>query len=538
MADYLPKPFADLANWWTPIDSYTPPTMPTSAPNRLLTGAWRMPYFNALLGLATGCQADPAINRSVFPNTSTWWFWSGSPDADFSDFAWSVHFSNGDTYSYITRDGNFRVRLVRGGQSFALLASPASQLAAPNTVVSFAPITLQASQAGSGNAAWGGARISGEGNPELEVNGSGQWVTEAIVHSGDSLQVRLTSGAAVSSHSATLVLHSGNTVGTADDASNAGNETTTLAETSATFTVQVLGHIVTASAPAGHGSITPTSQTVSDGGTASFTVTPDAGYYVDSVNGDTCTPVHGSGDSWTVPNITDPCAVAANFAAESLTATGAPNPAEWGQTITLSSAWSGAGSGAGEIITFMEGATTLCTAAMQADGTASCSPTPPLAVGSYIITANYPGDSLNGATSATFALTVNKAAQAITAFAATPANPVYSPGGTFTVSATGGGSGNPVTFASSTSGVCTTGGANGATVTMVSAGSCSITANQAGNANYLAAPDVTIHLRLAVPYIPVPTLGRWALMLLGLLLGGAGLAWRRWRLAGCRVARD
>ncbi|HET8897982.1 MAG TPA: IPTL-CTERM sorting domain-containing protein [Rhodanobacteraceae bacterium] len=48
-----------------------------------------------------------------------------------------------------------------------------------------------------------------------------------------------------------------------------------------------------------------------------------------------------------------------------------------------------------------------------------------------------------------------------------------------------------------------------------------------GNANYLPAPNVTASFRLAVPAVPVPTLGRWALMLLGLLLGGAALARRR-----------
>ncbi|NDJ14513.1 MAG: hypothetical protein EBY17_25510, partial [Acidobacteriia bacterium] len=46
----------------------------------------------------------------------------------------------------------------------------------------------------------------------------------------------------------------------------------------------------------------------------------------------------------------------------------------------------------------------------------------------------------------------------------------------------------PVSFASSTQSVCTV---SGTTVTLVSAGSCSITASQAGNGNYAAAPPVT-----------------------------------------------
>jgi hypothetical protein len=75
----------------------------------------------------------------------------------------------------------------------------------------------------------------------------------------------------------------------------------------------------------------------------------------------------------------------------------------------------------------------------------------------------------------------------------TPSNPVTitpSPSGTAaTLSATGGGSGNPIVFASSSPPtVCTV---NGTTVTYFGAGNCVITADQAGNATYSAAPQVT-----------------------------------------------
>ena len=57
----------------------------------------------------------------------------------------------------------------------------------------------------------------------------------------------------------------------------------------------------------------------------------------------------------------------------------------------------------------------------------------------------------------------------------------------FTVAATGGGSGNPVTFSSG--GVCTN---TGATFTMTSGtGTCTVKYDQAGDANYNAAPQVT-----------------------------------------------
>jgi len=60
----------------------------------------------------------------------------------------------------------------------------------------------------------------------------------------------------------------------------------------------------------------------------------------------------------------------------------------------------------------------------------------------------------------------------------------------FTVSATGGASGNPVTFTADPAGVCTASGANGSTITITGGGTCTVTANQAGNADYNAATAV------------------------------------------------
>jgi hypothetical protein len=84
--------------------------------------------------------------------------------------------------------------------------------------------------------------------------------------------------------------------------------------------------------------------------------------------------------------------------------------------------------------------------------------------------------------------------QTIINFIASPATPIFAPGGTFVVSATGGGSGNPVIFASSTTGVCTVAGA---TVSMLSGGTCTLTADQAGNANYLAATQAVLNVSIA-----------------------------------------
>lgn len=115
-----------------------------------------------------------------------------------------------------------------------------------------------------------------------------------------------------------------------------------------------------------------------------------------------------------------------------------------------------------------------------------------------------------------------KAAQVITGFEATPAVPPYSVGGTFTVGATGGGSGLPVVFSSKTPAVCTVAGA---VVTMHTAGACTLVASQAGDAQFQSAPSVTLTLYLGVPppaAQPIPTLGWWSLMLLAGLLPMVG----------------
>jgi hypothetical protein len=63
-------------------------------------------------------------------------------------------------------------------------------------------------------------------------------------------------------------------------------------------------------------------------------------------------------------------------------------------------------------------------------------------------------------------------------------------GGTVMVSASGGGSGNPVTFTSLTPSVCTNPNSQGIS-SLIAPGTCTFAANQAGNMDYSAAPQVT-----------------------------------------------
>ena len=76
---------------------------------------WRLPNIKELSSLAARDRYDPAINSTVFPNTPSDWYWSASPSADYSDYAWQLYFSYGyDAYNYRYDDSH--VRLVRSGQ--------------------------------------------------------------------------------------------------------------------------------------------------------------------------------------------------------------------------------------------------------------------------------------------------------------------------------------------------------------------------------------------------------------------------------------
>ncbi len=106
--------------------------------------------------------------------------------------------------------------------------------------------------------------------------------------------------------------------------------------------------------------------------------------------------------------------------------------------------------------------------------------------GTVMVRASQSGDSnYNAATDADQPFTVSRAAQTITFVA--PENKTYGDAA-FVVTASGGASGNSVTFVAQ--GNCSASGLNGGLIAITGAGSCTVTASQAGNGNYNAAPDV------------------------------------------------
>lgn len=154
------------------------------------------------------------------------------------------------------------------------------------------------------------------------------------------------------------------------------------------------------------------------------------------------------------------------------------------------------------------------------------------AAGSCSIIAQQAGNaSYDAAPTATQTFAIGKGLQTIS-FTSTPGD--LRVGGSYTVAATGGASGNPVAFS-----VDPTTAANcsiaGNVVSFIAEGPCTIQADQAGNANYEAAPPVqqSMTVRSGLAPVPVPATGRLELALLTLALAclaplaARGRFWRR-----------
>jgi inosine-uridine nucleoside N-ribohydrolase len=158
--------------------------------------------------------------------------------------------------------------------------------------------------------------------------------------------------------------------------------------------------------------------------------------------------------------------------------TSPPSPATLGGTYDVAA--SGGATGNPVTLTIDPTSTSGCTI-NGANRVAFSAPS-----GSCIVDANEPGDTTYAPGAAHQTFQVAKDAQAIAFTSTPPSNAAV--GGTYGVTATGGGSSNPVTFAidgSSTSG-CTVNGAG--TVSFGAPfGSCVIDANEAGNGTYAAA---------------------------------------------------
>ncbi|HEY8726559.1 MAG TPA: hypothetical protein VIL91_07620, partial [Gaiellaceae bacterium] len=166
--------------------------------------------------------------------------------------------------------------------------------------------------------------------------------------------------------------------------------------------------------------------------------------------------------------------VTASQATQSIAVTtSAPASAVYNTSFTVAAT----GGGSGNAVTFSSSGACSNSGARftMTSGTGTCS-----------VNYNQAGDAnYLTASQVTELVTASQVTQSITVTTSAPASAVYNT--SFTVAATGGGSGNAVTFNSS--GACSN---SGATFTMTSGtGSCSVSYNQPGDANYLAASQVT-----------------------------------------------
>jgi hypothetical protein len=171
-------------------------------------------------------------------------------------------------------------------------------------------------------------------------------------------------------------------------------------------------------------------------------------------------------------------AVLATLATPTVTFTGAPSSAAYQSTFTVASTTNASTTAS---ITSSGACTNSGNTVTMSSGTGTCS-----------LTATWPADSNYAGVTARQSTTATPLAQTIKFTTSPPSTASYP--GSFTVAATGGASGNPVTFTSA--GSCTV---SGATYTLTSGtGTCSVIANQAGNANYSAAPTVTVPVTVTV----------------------------------------
>ena len=81
-----------------------------------------------------------------------------------------------------------------------------------------------------------------------------------------------------------------------------------------------------------------------------------------------------------------------------------------------------------------------------------------------------------------------------------------------------------MTFGSNTLTICTVAGS---TVSYLAVGTCTVTADQAGDADYNPAPQLTLDINVtepppAIPNVPIPTLSMWGLVAMFLMMLGVG----------------
>ncbi|GAB4090818.1 hypothetical protein GCM10028785_34870 [Hydrogenophaga soli] len=564
---------AQTVQWQGALDA----SVAANAANYKGFSDWRVPNVKELLSIVKIDAALPSIDTTVFPNTPSVYFWTSTTEMNAPSQAWTVQFRDGLALPQPKVFIMLRpVRLVRSGQalaSFDFAALPTQTITGFNpaspVVFGDAPATLSATGGASGNpvvfATTSAATVctvsgstvtyTGAGTCNLTANQAGNAsfsaapeVTASVVINpanqaitgfnpaspvvfGDAPATLSATGGAsgnpvvfATTSAASVCTVSGNTVtftggGTCNLTANQGGNANHNAapQVTASILVNPANQAITGFNPASPVVFGAAPATLSATGGASgnpvvFATTSAAS--VCTVSGNTVTFTGGGTCNLTAnqagnasynaaPQVT--ASIVINPANQAITGFNPASPVVFGAAPATLSATGGA---SGNPVVFATtSAATVCTVSgntVTFTGAGTCN-----------LTANQAGNAnYNAAPQVSASVVINPANQAITGF--NPASPVVFGDAPATLSATGGASGNPVVFATtSAASVCTV---SGNTVTFTGSGTCNLTANQAGNANYNAAPQVTasilINLRTSYSYA-VPGLGTVTASFLG-----------------------
>jgi hypothetical protein len=184
------------------------------------------------------------------------------------------------------------------------------------------------------------------------------------------------------------------------------------------------------------------------------------------------------------PALSDAAALAVTRAASTVTLGATPSPSTYGDTVTFTATVAGGAAPTGTV-EFWEGATQLGSSTL-ASGTATFQ-TAALAAGNHTVTAAYTGDDNNApASSSAQSVTVAQATQTVAFTSAAPVGAVV--GGSYTPAASAtSGLAAVISVDTASSGVCAM--ASGV-VSFTAPGTCTLNADQPGDANHTAAPQV------------------------------------------------
>lgn len=440
---------------------------------------WRLPNKNELESLVKIDAYAPAIDTVAFPDTSLYAFWSSTTVARTPSLAWKVKFDTGTPNTFYKTNA-YHVRLVRSEQpltSFDVVYDTPASTDGPITT------DLRVTDNTIGHYV--------ELSVTVNATGTGYWLLQRAADPAPIAATLKTSGSIkpVTANTATTFYHWATTSGTdyvvyftAED--EAGVLQANVASVSFTTPARPGAPTDVTATPgaAGSGMVTVAwTAPAADNGSpiTGYAVSPNPDYVRCTASPCTITGLPNAEEYTFTVRATNrmgdspPGTSAAVMLQDTQTISFAnPGTQAFGTTPTLAAT----GGASGQPVTFS--ATGVCSITGSQLSFAS--------TGSCTVNANQAGTPTYVAAPAvqqTF--TVTKGTQSINFSALAPQT--FAAGGSFAIAASAS-SGLAVTYGGGTADVCSV---SGTTVTMLGAGTCTLTGNQAGDANWNAAAQAT-----------------------------------------------